>query len=216
MASRGRRRDPSDRYYLVSAVRLFRHLPLDSHIRPQKKFCPALMSFTRLVLLVPSPPSVSSAVWASSVLPHSVRGKLGILLKGAKMMLCLFILGAHKAKKQQNCTYICIYSIYKAVYFCHFVFFFWFTFIVTMSFFVCFFMSCFLCKKKKKKDQWTFMGLFSCLFVCFCSFFFCFFFGASRNRGAATSAWCQSSHLAREHTLPHVGKRTLIQNELKK
>lgn len=175
MASRGRRRDPSDRYYLVSAVRLFRHLPLDSHIRPQKKFCPALMSFTRLVLLVPSPPSVSSAVWASSVLPHSVRGKLGILLKGAKMMLCLFILGAHKAKKQQNCTYICIYSIYKAVYFCHFVFFFWFTFIVTMSFFVLFFLSCFLCKKKRKKTSeplWVYFLV--CLFV-FVRFFLFFF-----------------------------------------
>lgn len=215
MASRGRRRDASDRYDLVSAVRLLLHLSLplsvtlDLHARPHKSFAPHGCLSIDFFCLVPSPPSVSSAVWTSSFLPHRVRGKLGILLKGAKMMLCLFILGARKAKK---CTYIYIYSIYKAVYF-------------VISFFVffsgphslspCVFVRLcllFYLQKKRGKRPVNLYGVF--LFVCF-GFVCLFVFGACRNRGAATSAWCQSSHLACEHTLPHVGKRTPIQNELK-
>lgn len=55
-----------------------------------------------------------------------------------------------KKKQKTNCTYICIYSIYKAVYFCHFVFFLVHIHCHHVGLF--FFLSCFLCKKKKK-DQ---------------------------------------------------------------
>lgn len=117
---------------------------------------------------------------------------------------------------------MCIYSIYKAVYFCHFVFFLAHIhchhvgFVLLLLSFLFFFL--FSLQKKEKKTREPLLVYFLvCLFVFvrFCFFCFCFF-DASRNSGAATSAWCQSSHLAREHTLPHVGKRTLIQNELKK
>lgn len=105
----------------------------------------------------------------------------------ATMMLCLFILDTNKT---QQCTYIYIYSIYKAVYFVTLVFFGGegLSFIVTISlcfYFSVFFMFVFVAKKKKKKQTG----------------------GPFCNFNLLLPQWRRSLD-ASEHTLPHGGKRT--------